>query len=414
MHLQPLFRRIGNFLPVRFQFLFSYAIMGSLMPYLTIYLNKELGISESTIGLLLAGAAVSVVLSPVVMTAIADTKISGRQLLGIIFLCNTACMLAMAYFAAPWAAFVFFGVHVFLFVSVLPLLDGMNFTVQKLRMEAGKTTTPYHQIRIWGTVGFIIPSLLIYVLLESGFSVGIILYSTAGFALLSFLNTRRLPTFKPGAQEEETQQGKGEKKRKLPTMDAAAVLFRGRTLAFCVAMFLAHGATTAYMAFYPIYLTRTIGFSDQVAGLVFNIGAFLEIFFLLGLGWAMRKFGLKWILIIGMASTTLRMLTLAAFPTPEAAILTQILHGPIIIAIHVGPVLYLNSIAGDRFRNSIQGLFTMVIVGAPRIIASLWAGSMAERYPDLLMIYFISGVICIFVVVLLAIFFKAENDKNLT
>lgn len=383
------------------------------MPYLTIYLNSELGISESTIGLLLAGAAVSVVLSPVVMTAIADTKISGRQLLGSIFVCSTLCMLAMAYFAAPWAAFVFFGIHVFLFVSVLPLLDGMNFTVQKQRLEAGQSTTPYHQIRIWGTVGFIIPSLGIYVLLESGFSVGIILYSTAFFGLLSFLNTRRLPTFRPGAKEADSNEPAGRPRRKLPTLDAAAVLFRGRPLVFCIALFLAHGATTAYMAFYPIYLTRTIGFSDQIAGLVFNIGAFLEIFFLLGLGWAMKKFGLKWILIIGMASTTARMLTLAAFPTPEMAILTQILHGPIIIAIHVGPVLYLNSIAGDRFRNSIQGLFTMVIVGAPRIVGSLWAGSMAERYPDLLMIYFVSGVICIFVVILIALFFKAENDKNL-
>ncbi len=383
------------------------------MPYLTIYLNKELGISDSTIGLLLAGAAVSVVLSPVVMTAIADTKISGRQLLGTIFLCSTVCMLAMAYFAAPWAAFVFFGIHVFLFVSVLPLLDGMNFTVQKQRLEKGQSTTPYHQIRIWGTVGFIIPSLVIYVLIESGFSVGIILYSTAAFAVLSFLNTRRLPTFHPGAKDADAVPTKDQPKRKLPTMEAATVLFRGRTLAFCIALFLAHGATTAYMAFYPIYLTRTVGFSDQVAGLVFNIGAFLEIFFLLGLGWAMKTIGLKWILIIGMASTTLRMLTLAAFPTPEMAIITQILHGPIIIAIHVGPVLYLNSIAGDRFRNSIQGLFTMVIVGAPRIVGSLWAGSMAERYPDLLMIYFISGVICIFVVILIAIFFKAENDKSL-
>lgn len=387
--------------------------MGSLMPYLTIYLNSELGISESTIGLLLAGAAVSVVLSPVVMTAIADTKISGRQLLGSIFVCSTLCMLAMAYFAAPWAAFVFFGIHVFLFVSVLPLLDGMNFTVQKQRLEAGQSTTPYHQIRIWGTVGFIIPSLGIYVLLESGFSVGIILYATAFFGALSFLNTRRLPTFRPGAKEADSNEPAGRPRRKLPTLDAAAVLFKGRPLVFCIALFLAHGATTAYMAFYPIYLTRTIGFSDQIAGLVFNIGAFLEIFFLLGLGWAMKKFGLKWILIIGMASTTARMLTLAAFPTPEMAILTQILHGPIIIAIHVGPVLYLNSIAGDRFRNSIQGLFTMVIVGAPRIVGSLWAGSMAERYPDLLMIYFVSGVICIFVVILIALFFKAENDKIL-
>lgn len=378
------------------------------MPYLAIYLSSELGMSDLAIGWLMAGASLSIVISPVILTAIADTKLSGKQLLGLVFLVNISCMLLLAYFSAPWAAFVFFGIHVLLYVSVFPLLDGMNFTVQKLRRDKGLTTTPYNQIRIWGSIGFLLPSIFIYFLIEAGFTIGIILYATAFCALLSFLNTRRLPDFTPGANAEPKKAGS--RSNRLPTLDAAAVLFKGRVLVFCIALALAHWATTAYMAFFPLYLTRTVGFSEHVAGLVFNLGALLEIFFLLGLGWAMRKFGLKWILVGGMAATALRLLVLAAYPTPAAAIITQILHGPIIIAIYIGPVLYLNHMASDRFRNSIQGLFTMAVVGLPRIAGSIWAGNMARQYPDLLLIYQISGWVCVGVAIILLVFFKPHEN----
>ena len=187
--------------PVRTQFFLAYGLIGCLLPYLAIYLYRDIGLRESTIGWLMSLASLAVVLSPVVLTALADTRVSGRVLLGWLFLGCSGCMIALAWFGTPWAAFVFFGIHVFLFVSVLPLQDGLNFSIQRKREREGLPTTPYHQIRVWGTVGFILPSLILPLLFSLGVGLTAMLYLAAAYGIVGFLNTRRLPVVAPGGDE---------------------------------------------------------------------------------------------------------------------------------------------------------------------------------------------------------------------
>jgi MFS family permease len=51
-----------------------------------------------------------------------------------------------------------------------------------------------------------------------------------------------------------------------------------------------------------------------------------------------------------------------------------------VIALYIGPVMFLNRLAGDEFRNSIQGVFTMAISGTARVFGSLAAGFTASHY----------------------------------
>ena len=46
----------------------------------------------------------------------------------------------------------------------------------------------------------------------------------------------------------------------------------------------------------------------------------------------------------------------------------------------VVPVIYLDRVAGDSFRNSIQGAFTIVITVPARLIGFLLAGEIAHAY----------------------------------
>ena len=401
------FQSIRDFYPVRSQFFLAYAFIGCLLPYLAIYLHQEIGLRESTIGQMLAVGSLAIVLSPVVMTAIADTKVGGHRLLGWIFLGSSACMLALALLATPWAAFVFFGLHMLIYISVIPLQDGLNFTVQKKRRESGLAETPYHQVRVWGTIGFIVPSLFLFILLSRGAPLSIILYAAVFCGIVGYFNTLRLPAFEPPKAPREEE---GELRRsRLPTWEAGRVLLRPRIFIFCVAMFLAHMASAAYFGFYPLYLTQEIGLSESLAGLVFNFGVVVEIVFILAFGWAWKRFGIRQILVISMVATALRMLLLAAFPNVGIAVFTQLFHGLVIIALQVGPVLYLNSLAQDHFRNSIQGLFTMFIMGFSRVLGHLWAGYLAME--SLLIIYWVGGVLTAISAILLFLYFPKTSKS---
>ncbi len=391
--------------PVRTQFFLAYGLIGCLLPYLAIYLNRDIGLRESTIGWLMSLASLAVVLSPVVLTALADTRVSGRVLLGWLFLGCSGCMIALAWFGTPWAAFVFFGIHVFLFVSVLPLQDGLNFSIQRKREREGLPTTPYHQIRVWGTVGFILPSLILPLLFSLGVGLTAMLYLAAAYGIVGFLNTRRLPVVAPGGDE----RAKDTAKPRLPTAEAAQVLLRPRVFAFCAALFIANMASAAYFGFYPLYLTRVIGLSDSAAGLVFNIGVVLEIVFILAYGKAVDRFGIRGVMIAATAAMTARMLILAAFPVAGVAVASQALHGFVVIALQIGPITYLNSLAGDRFRNSMQGLYMMIIAGTSRVIGNIWAGQLAGI--DLLLVYFIAGLFCVLATVVLAVSFRPDRPK---
>ena len=55
-------------------------------------------------------------------------------------------------------------------------------------------------------------------------------------------------------------------------------------------------------------------------------------------------------------------------PFAAVAIGVQLIHGLTVLVIHVAPPIFLNQRAGDRYRNSMQGLYTMAFAGAGRVI----------------------------------------------
>lgn len=84
-------------------------------------------------------------------------------------------------------------------------------------------------------------------------------------------------------------------------------------------------------------------------------------------------------MIIGVMCMALRFACLAAFTNAWTPILVQLFHGPEIVALFVLPMMYINRLAGAEFRNSIQGVYAMLVAGGPRIIGSFLSGKLAEE-----------------------------------
>ena len=60
-------------------------------------------------------------------------------------------------------------------------------------------------------------------------------------------------------------------------------------------------------------------------------------------------------------------------------IVAQTFHGIEVMALYILPVIYLNSLATDRFRNSIQGVYGMIVSGVAKIVGYQAAGLIAAK-----------------------------------
>lgn len=353
------------------QYFFTFGVMGCLLPYVPLYLRSR-SIDETHIGWVLGIGSAAIIISPVLVTLIADAHLEARRVLAmLLFLTAGAlCVLPLATAFVP-ILLLYFLMSVAQ-VPTIPLQDGISFSLQERSRLAGERLTPFHHIRVWGTIGFIVSGMLLFVGMSCGLPVTSALYGAAICSALAGLNTFRLPRL----PERAAQPAGG-----LPTLAAAKVLFSRGMIAFSLASFLLQVAGAAYYGFYSIYLTKRLKLAAEWAGPAANVGVVFEVAFMLSFGVLLRKLGMRNLLICCTAAVLLRMTLLGTVATVPVAVGSQVLHGAMVLLLHVAPAVLLNSYAEDGFRHSMQGLYTMLIVGLGRIVGNIAAGPIAKASP---------------------------------
>ncbi|MEX2213268.1 MAG: MFS transporter [Phycisphaeraceae bacterium] len=393
-------------LPLRLQFFLAYGVYGGLLPFLPGFLEKERALTSAQIGYVFGVSSIATVLTPVLLTLLADTVISSRRLIGLLSLIGGAALAAMLFVQGFWPTLLCYSIWALTFMPVTPLTDAYHFSVQARRLELGQPAVPYHHLRPLGTIGFLVPNAILFFLLSTGSKADVAIIAAAIMCLLSAMNSLLLPE---AERVVEVVQPAGVK-RSLPTLAALKAMVQPPVLVFAVALFLVHLACAAYYTFYPIYLTKEVGIDRQWAGLIISIGVTIEIGFILAFGWMLRRWGLKAILIAGMFASAVRLALLGAFPTPFVAIGTQVFHGIWVVMLHVAPPGFINDHAGSRYRNSMQGLFVMLVYGTSRLIGNAVGGHIAEV--SLRAVFFTGAGLCMAAVVLMVVAFHEKGKAT--
>lgn len=344
-----------------------------MMPLLTVFFGHAKGFSRSEIGVIMAASGFSMIISPVLMTLLADLRIESRRIMATALGVSTVFILGMHYASGVWLVGACYVIYHLSYVAVPPLQDGMYFRMEAEHDAEKGPLAPYGAVRAWGTAGFIVPSALLWgiaaLLPESKEAItDVMMFCAAGFAILAALHSLRLPPNPPRAKNAS----------RLPSVAAARVIFGPEGRWMCLPLIITYLCAPAYHAFFPLYLKEVAGYSESVIGLIICIGVLLEIFLILGLERLRKRFGLKRLMIFGVLCMGLRFTCLAAFPNAWTPIFVQLFHGPEIVALFVLPMMYINRLAGAEFRNSIQGVYAMLVAGGPRIIGSLLSGRLAE------------------------------------
>lgn len=391
---------------LRRQYVLAFAVMGSLLPNLSAYLEQSEHLSRTQIGWIIASSGLAFIISPIIVAYLADAHIDARKLLGAIFTIAAAALAALAMVSGFVPILLVYIVFALMWTPVLSLQDAVNFGYQKQREQAGLPTTAYHHIRVWGTIGFIIPTALLTPLMSETFGFGLplraCLWAAAAFCTLGLLNTFTMPD--PKLRADAAAKGQSFWKR-LPTVNAARVMLEPHMLMFTLAMFIVALSLAAYYTFYPVYL-QALGVSREWLGPIVAIGVVLEVGYMVGYGWFEKHLGIKWLLVVGVAAACVRAMLLATTPVIAAAIAVQLIHGLIVVTVHVVPPVFLNSRAQHGFRGSIQGLYTLLVMGVARMFGNIIAGQIAgESLQDLQWLYVYAAVLCAVAMALLTFAF---------
>jgi len=352
--------------PIKVQFFLAYGILGSLSPIAALVLRDAKGFSPQQFGIAFALSSFGLLISPAITSWLADRDVDTRKILRGIFLATAIALAAVYYAENVWSVIAAWTCYNIVFIPTIPLLDGYYFKQE--RAQKGDSDGSYQFVRVWGTVGFLIPSLALYFIITETGQIANAIWVTVFWCGLCFFGTFLL---KPTPATSHAR-------AKAPTLEAANVLLARATLPLCVGLFFVHTAMTAYYPVFSVFLTDEVGIASEWVAMVLSLGVAIEIGYIFGLGPLRRWLRIRGILVLGLTSMALRLSALALFPTVTVALAIQLLHGMEILAMFLVPVIYLNRVAGDGFRHSIQGVFTVIVVVPTRFIGPLLAGWIRE------------------------------------
>lgn len=391
----------------------QYAVWGIWLPYIANYLGASvteggLGFTGAQIGWVLGLAGASGALcAPFIGGQIADRYLNAERALAILLLIGGAINIALAYTT---------NYYTFLFLSIaysvvyMPTLSLTNSIAFQNLPDPEKQFPP---IRLWGTIGWIVASVSFTTLwlgysghvdwleksrLLSSPSVNTVLADDAAMTQAMLMdktvNTQRvahalilsglisfvyavyalaaLPKTPP----------KQNVAHPLAFMEAFGLL---RNRAFLVVTLVALPIAMIHQCYFfraGPFFENAIGVAKSNIGPVMAIGQASEIFFLLVLGYFIKRLGYKWVLILGCCAYMVRF-GIFALGTPAALVIaSQALHGLCYGCFFAGSFLLVEKLAGEDFRHSAQTVFGMIILGLGPILAGFYNQEVLERVSD--------------------------------
>ncbi len=336
----------------RFYFIY-YFFVGAFVPYWGLYLTSE-SFSPADIGILMSLFQLSRIVAPNLWGWLADHT---RQRVRWIRL--TAFLGLLGFVAIFWAhgfaAMFVVMVALSLFTSsTLPLSESL------LLAHLASTNGHYSNIRLWGSWGFIVASVVVGYLTER-FGIQSLLWFILMVQCVLFGLTFKLPEahVPPHAHD---------------TFSVWQILKQPTVIALlvgCAMMVTAHGLM---YNFYSIYLAEH-GYSKGTIGWLWSIGVICEIGIFMKMPWLMARFKLKTILLASLGLAVVRFAMMGLVPDHWGLlIIAQTLHAFTFGSFHAASVEVITQYFNGRHQAKGQAIYNSVAYGVGGALGGLLGG----------------------------------------
>lgn len=334
-------------------YLVYFAALGSILPYWGLYLQSE-GFGATEIGLLIALLHLTKVIAPNIWGALASGSSRPVKMIQVASFISAVAFAALFFGEGFWwlaAVMLFFS---FFWNATLPQFEAV--TLSHLHQDSHR----YSLIRIWGSIGFII---VVYGIGKGLESLSIELLPIVIVSFLGAIWLVSLSVPEPPKIEEERQSGR-----------MLSIVFAPGVLAFLMVCFLIQASHGPYYVFYSIYLEQQ-GYTGGETGLLWALGVVAEVLLFLVMHRVLKRFSLRFILLVGLVLTGLRWLMIALWIESLPVLLfAQLLHAASFGSNHVVAIHLIHLYFGSRHQVKGQALYSSISFGLGGVVGSLFSG----------------------------------------
>lgn len=335
-------------------YFFYFALLGGTAPFLALYFD-HLGFSPARIGELIAIPMLMRCLAPNLWGWLGDH--TGQRLLIVRFgaLCTLVCFAGIFFSQSyAWLALIM-ATHAFFWHAVLPQFEVI--TLAHLREQAAR----YSQIRLWGSIGFIVAVVglgLLFEWLSLDAYPAALLVIMAGIVVSSFWVPNAQPVLRPSTLESE---------------GFVRQLRRPGILAFYLSVGLMQLSNGPYYTFLTLHL-EGVGYSRGAIGLFWALGVVAEILLFLVMARLLQRYSLRAVLLASFLITAVRWLLLGSLPQYlPVLLLAQCMHAATFGAFHAACIHFVQRSFADRQQGQAQALYVS-LAGIGGALGALYAG----------------------------------------
>ncbi len=379
----------------------EFFIWGSWYVTMGTYLNQTLKASDVQNGLAYSTQSLGAIIAPFIIGLIADRFFSAQKILGVLHITGAILMYLITQKSNFEGFYPYILMYMILFMPTLALVNAVAFK------QLSNAEKQFATLRVFGTVGWIVAGLVIgWLQWEKTISLVNTFRLAAMASLLLGVFSFFLPDTPPASAGKKVTFGD------IIGLEALGLLKQRNFLIFFLSSMLICIPLAFYYQEANLFLNEIK--LENAAGKM-TLGQASETLFMILIPFFFRRFGVKYMLLIGMVTWAVRYLLFGFGDVTGITVsflyLGIMLHGICYDFFFVTGQIYTNKAANERIRSSAQGLITLATYGIGMLIGFWIAGFVTEHFKtaeghNWRSIWMVPAGIAIAVSILFALIFK--------